>query len=156
MRFTIAAALALTAAPLLHAQTTAPGSITDFSVAVPLPGNWVYATFAGGSEASFIDASGHPQLFVRCSRASRQVTIARPATAAAPSLNIWTTSQTRNLAASYDPATYRLSANVAAYEPVLDAIAFSRGRFAVSVPGSTALIAPAWEEPARVIEDCRA
>jgi hypothetical protein len=156
MRFTIAAALALTAAPLLHAQTTAPGSITDFSVAVPLPGNWAYATFAGGSEASFTDASGHPQLFVRCSRASRQVTIARPAAAAAPSLNIWTTSQTRNLAASYDPATYRLSANVTAYDPVLDAIAFSRGRFAVSVPGSTPLIAPAWEEPARVIEDCRA
>ena len=155
MRFTIAAALALTAAPLLHAQTTAPGSITDFSVAVPLPGNWAYATFAGGSEASFTDASGHPQLFVRCSRASRQVTIASPAAAAAPSLNIWTTSQTRNLAASYDPATYRLSANVTAYDPVLDAIAFSRGRVLISGGVGPTLAVPTWPEAARSIEDCR-
>lgn len=156
MRFTIAAAFALTAASSLHAQTVAPASPTDFSIAPPLPGNWVYAARADGSEASFLDASGRPQLFVRCIRSTRQVTLARPATAAAPFLNIWTTSQTRNLPASYDPATYRLSARVTAYDPVLDAIAFSRGRFAVIVSGTTALIVPAWEEPARVIEDCRA
>ena len=156
MRFTIAAAFALTAAPSLHAQTTAPASQIDFSVATPLAGNWIYAATTDGSEASFLDSSARSQLFIRCTRASRLVTIARPATAAAPFLNIWTSSQTRNLPASYNPATYRLSASLTAYDSLLDAIAFSRGRFVVSVSNTTALIVPAWEEPARVIEDCRA
>jgi hypothetical protein len=155
MRSTIAAALALTAASSLRAQSAAPASPSDFSIATPLPGNWIYAATTDGSEASFLDASARPQLFVRCTRTSRQVTIARPATAAAPFLNIWTSSQTRNLPASYNPSTYRLSASVTAYDSLLDAIAFSRGRFAVSASNTTALIVPAWEEPARVIEDCR-
>ena len=151
----IAAALALTAISSLHAQIAAPAPSVDFNLAAPLPGSWTYAATADGSEASFLDATSRPQLFVRCTRASRVVTIARPATAAAPVLSIWTTSQTRNLAASYNPATYRLSAGVTATDSLLDAIAFSRGRFVVSVSGTTALIVPAWEEPARVVEDCR-
>ena len=156
MKFTIAAALALTETASLQAQTAAPAPTIDFSIATPPPGNWTYAPTADGSEASFLDANARPQLFVRCTRASRQVTIAKPATAAAPFINIWTSSQTRNLPASYNPAIYRLGASLTAYDPLLDAIAFSRGRFAVSVSGATALIVPAWEEPARVIEDCRA
>ena len=155
MKFRIVAALALIAASSVHAQTVAPVPAVDFSVATPQPGSWTYAATADGTEATFLDASSHAQLFVRCTRASRQVTIAKPATAAAPFLNIWTSSQTRNLPASYNPATYRLSASVTATDPLLDAIAFSRGRFAVGVSGTTALIVPAWEEPARVIEDCR-
>jgi hypothetical protein len=155
MRFTIAAALALTAASSLHAQTAASASAVDFSIATPQPGGWTYAATAAGTEASFLDSSGQPQLFVRCTRAGRVVTIAKPATAAAPFLSVWTSNLTRNLPASYNPATYRLSASVTASDPLLDAIAFSRGRFAVSVSGATALIVPAWEEPARVIEDCR-
>jgi hypothetical protein len=154
MRFPIAAALALTAASSLHAQAAAP--VTEYQYATPLPGTWTYAPAADGSEATFLDATSHPQLFVHCTRASRQVTIAKPATGAAAFLNVWTSSQTRNLPASYNPATYRLGATVPALDPVLDAIAFSRGRFAVSVSGTTALVVPAWEEPARVVEDCRA
>ncbi len=156
MKFTIAAALALIVTTSLHAQGPAPAPPVDFSVATPLPGTWTYAATADGSEASFVDANSRPQLFVRCARASRQVTIAKPATAAAPFLDIWTSSQVRNLPASYNPATYRLSAIVTAFDPLLDAIAFSRGRFSVSVQGTAALIVPAWEEPARVVEDCRA
>ena len=154
MKPIIASAFVLTAAASLSAQTRTP-SLTDFQYSTPLPGSWIYSTTAGGSEAAFLDSRQHPQLFVRCARASRQVTIARPATATAPFLNIWTSSATRSLPTNYNPATYRLSATVPAYDSVLDAIAFSRGRFAVSVTGATALIVPAWEEPARVIEDCR-
>ena len=155
MRFTIAAAFALTAASSLQAQTAAPAPAADFSIATPQPGSWTYAATVDGTEASFLDSSARPQLFVRCTRATRQVTIARSATAAAPFLNIWTSSQARNLAASYNPTTYRLSSSVPAFDPLLDAIVFSRGRFAVGVSGTSALVVPAWEEPARVVEDCR-
>jgi hypothetical protein len=40
-------------------------------------------------------------------------------------------------------------------DPLLDAMAFSRGRIAIEVSGMAPLYLPAWPELARVIEDCR-
>ncbi|HYI48963.1 MAG TPA: hypothetical protein VEX35_10910 [Allosphingosinicella sp.] len=40
-------------------------------------------------------------------------------------------------------------------DPLLEQIAFSRGRFLVQAEGAGALILPAWAELARVVEDCR-
>jgi hypothetical protein len=152
MRFAIVAAFALVAWSSLDAQTTAP----DLSTATPIAGSWVYAQTANGSEASFVNASALPQLTIRCTRATRRITIAKAASAAAPFLTVWTSAQTRALPASFNPATMRISADVSAYDPLLDAITFSRGRFGVSVSGTTSLVVPAWAEPARVVEDCRA
>jgi hypothetical protein len=56
------------------------------------------------------------------------------------------------------PATQRqgaTAAQLAARDPLLDAMAFSKGRFAVDVPGLPPLYLPAWPEVTRVIEDCR-
>src|SRR3954469_20723696 len=153
MRFRVAAAFALIAGSSVNAQTVAPA--LDLSTAIPIAGSWIYSTTASGSEASFVNASAMPQLTLRCTRATRRVTIAKPASGAAPLLNVWTSAQTRALLASFNPATQRLSADVMAYDPLLDAIAFSRGRFGVSVSGTTPLVVPAWAEVARVIEDCR-
>jgi hypothetical protein len=153
MRFWLAAAIALIAGSSVNAQTLA--AALDLSTATPIAGSWLYSQPAGGSEASFLNASALPQLTIRCTRATRRITIAKPASAAAPFLTVWTSAQTRGLLASFNPATQRLSAELAAYDPLLDAIAFSRGRFGVSVSGSTPLVVPAWAEVARVIEDCR-
>lgn len=153
MKLAIAAAFALTAASPLAAQT--PAAAIDYQYAAPLPGTWTYAPAAGGSEATFRDSASRPQLFVRCTRSARLVTIAKPATGAAPFITVWTTSQTRSVPASYNPATYRLSANVLASDALLDAMVFSRGRIAFIVQNQPALIVPPWEEIARVVEDCR-
>jgi len=153
MRFCVAAAFALIAGSSVNAQTVAPA--LDLSTATPIAGSWVYSQTASGSEASFINASAMPQLTIRCTRATRRITIAKPASGAAPLLTVWTSAQTRGLPASFNPATQRLSAELAGYDPLLDAIAFSRGRFGVSIVGQPALVLPAWAEPARVIEDCR-
>jgi len=83
------------------------------------------------------------------------VTIAKPATGAAPFLLLWTTSLSRSLPASFNPATARLSATLGAWDPLLDAFAFSHGRVGVTVSGLAPLVVPAWAEVARVIEDCR-
>lgn len=40
-------------------------------------------------------------------------------------------------------------------DPILDAIAFSRGRFAFEAAGLPTLYLPSWPEVSRVIEDCR-
>ena len=153
MRVLLAAAIAaLTFAAPLSAQPAAP----DLSAATPLPGRWSWTPTAGGSEATFLDSAGRAQLWLTCLRGARVVTIARPASGAAPFLMVWTSSQSRNLLASYNPATARITAQLSATDPLLDALAFSRGRIGVGVSGVAPLVAPAWPEIARVVEDCRA
>ncbi len=153
MRFRVVAAFALIAGSSVNAQTAVP--TLDLGTATPIAGSGFIRTTASGSEASFVNASALPQLTIRCTRATRRITIAKPASAAAPLLTVWTSAQTRALPSGFNPATQRLSADVIAYDPLLDAIAFSRGRFGVSVSGAAPLVVPAWAEVARVIEDCR-
>ncbi len=150
MKFAMAAALALIVPTSLAAQTV------DYAVATPLAGNWTWAATAGGSEATFGTSPATLQLVVTCTRGTRRVTIARPATAAAPFLTVWTTSFSRDVPASFNPLTGRIGVDIPAYDPLLDALAFSRGRFAVGVKGRPLAVLPAWPEVSRVIEDCRA
>ena len=167
MRFGIIAAFALAAASSLNAQTvqqnaapTIPSATApvpfDFATATPVAGDWQYSSANGASEARFLGSQGQVQLTVRCTIAARRITISKPAPGAAPFLNIWTSAQTRALPASFLPSTATLNADVGAYDPLLDAIIFSRGRFAVGIAGQPTLVLPAWAEAERVIEDCRA
>jgi hypothetical protein len=146
----IAAALALIAASSLDAQ-----NIPDLGTATPVDGAWSYAATTDGSEASFANASGSPQLWLHCTRATRRVSIAKAAGAAAPQLNVWTSSLTKSLPATFNTATARLAVELAAWDPLLDALATSRGRIGVSAGAQPPLVVPPWPELARVIEDCR-
>lgn len=77
------------------------------------------------------------------------------ATAAVP-MAVRTTSTLRPM--SSDPALSPsgwLVVAIPARDPLLDAMAFSRGRFTVEVAGLETLYLPAWPELSRVIEDCR-
>ncbi len=153
MRKLILAALAgaLVASPLA-AQAPA---IADHSLSTPINGTWRYAGSAGGGEARLSDAAGRVQLTLTCQRSSRIMTLARPAAAATPFLQVWTSSQRRNLPASFNPATNQLRASLSANDGLLDALSMSRGRMAVGIAGQPALIAPVWGEIGRVIEECR-
>lgn len=51
--------------------------------------------------------------------------------------------------------TQMIMAGVSASDPLLDAMALSKGRFAVEVEGEATLILPSHAEVSRVIEDCR-
>ena len=150
MKLKIAAALALIASSSLQAQ-----AIPDLSTANVLPGNWSFAFATGGSEAAFTDNAGNQQLWVHCTRVTRRVSIAKRGTGATPFLQVWTSSLSRSVPASYNPAT-GITIDFASYDPLLDAIASSRGRFGVGVANQPALVLPPWAEAARVIEDCRA
>jgi len=148
MRLQIAAALALLAVSSAEAQ--------DLSTAAPVAGSWSYAPMTDGSEAVFANDSGMPQLWVHCIRATRRVSISRAATAAAPLLNVWTSSLAKGLPSSFNPTSGRLTIDLANYDPLLDAIVSSRGRVGFTVGAQPPLVVPPWAEPARVIEDCRA
>jgi hypothetical protein len=134
--------LMLALASPLAAQDAPPAF--DAARSAPLtPGQWTYVATLGGSEARFGSAFS-----VRCDRIARRVTVRRIGPAAAgppPALTITTDLGVRTLAPG------GLLANT---DPVLDAIAFSRGRFIVD-GGGARLILPAAPEPARSIEECR-
>ena len=147
MRLQIAAALAL--------LVTAPAASQDLSTATPIAGSWSYAPATDGSEAVFANDSGTPQVWVRCTRATRRVSISRAATVAAPLLNVWTSSLAKGIPSSFNPATGRLTIDLGNYDPLLDAIVSSRGRVGFTVGTQPSLVVPPWAEPARVIEDCR-
>ena len=128
------AALAAPAAAQVSPITFEAGKLLPLA-----PGQWSYVASATGSEARY---DGY--LAIRCDRATRTMTVMRPGIAAGI-LTIVTDSTTRNL-----PVGGRLLAN----DPILDAMAFSRGRFIVLGGGATLAI-PSWPEAARSIEDCR-
>ena len=148
-----AAATALVITSAATAQTSAPAAI-DLDAVRATVGNWSYRPITGGSEADFVDSGGHLRLTVRCNRTTRAVSIVRTGmTAAAPYLTVTTTYGARNLAASF--AAGNLTAAVAANDPLLDDIAFSRGKWAIANAGVGALVVPSWAEAPRVFEDCR-
>jgi hypothetical protein len=147
-----AAALALIAVSPLAAQ----GSAVDLSVATPLPGRWSFVPSASGGEAVFADPAGRPQLTLRCTRATRRISMLKPATTPVSAITVWTSSTRRNVAAVFNAATASIGADFAATDPLLDAMAFSRGRFAISVAGAPWLVLPPWPEVSRVVEECRA
>jgi hypothetical protein len=151
MKKLVAAALALTIAAPLAAQA----GLVDFSVATPLPGRWSFVPSATGGDAVFADTAGRPQLTLRCTRATRRVSMLKPASTAATAITVWTTSTGRSVASAFNPATATINAEFAATDPLLDAIGFSRGRFAVAVAGAPALVLPSWPEVSRVVEECR-
>jgi hypothetical protein len=118
-------------------------------------GTWRYGRDARGTRATYGVAGVSPLVTLTCDRAARTVTIARTGTIVAP-FTIRTTSLTRIVAAQ--PAggqPLQVAARLAATDPLLDAIAFSRGRFTLEQPGATPLVLPPWAEIGRVIEDCR-
>ena len=119
------------------------------------PGSWVYSSEAGGSRASFGASAGEARFVLRCERATRRIQLSREGTAA--QLTVRTSYGARTLAAAAQgqPLPYA-TASLAATDALLDQIAFSRGRFSIEAPGQPQLVLPAWPEPARVVEDCRA
>jgi hypothetical protein len=150
MRLRFAAAFALIAASPLYAQ-----ALADLATTPTLPGEWSYTQAPDGSEAVFKDANSAPQLWLHCTRVTREVTVSKPASAAASAINIWTSTTSQTLPASYNAATARVSFSKYAFDPLFDAMAFSRGRIGVAVGSSAPVVVPPWEEVARVIEDCR-
>ncbi len=153
IRRLFAALPALFLAASVSAQQPTTASL-DFSTARITPGMWTYQAVPGGSAARFIDATG-TRFALECSKATRRVTISRNTSTAAPGLFIWTTDASRSLGARFDPTAMRVALELAARDPLLDAIAFSRGRIAVVMTGAEPLVMPARPEAARTIEDCR-
>jgi len=117
------------------------------------PGDWRWSREGGQSVARFANGA----LVLRCELSSRTVVLQRQGAAQGRAMiTVLTTNGTRQLPATPQAApTPALSVSFAARDPLLDAIAFSRGRFAIETPGLPTLYVPSWPEISRVVEDCR-
>ena len=151
VRFVIAAALAPLSA-IAFAQIPAE---VDVEALGTVAGSWSYSTITNGSEAAFTDSSGTKRLVLRCDRSRRTVSLVRTrVAAAAPALAVWTSSLSKSLPARF-LAGGELIADLAATDQLLDAMAFSHGRFATAASSAPLIAVPPWPDMARVIEDCR-
>lgn len=119
------------------------------------PGDWVYRVDARGSIALFGTPGADALLTLRCDRQTNMVYLSRQGSVIAP-LTLRTSSLARSLNVQPTGATPAyVAVAVAPRDPLLDAMAFSRGRFLVEQIGMPTLVVPAWAEVGRVTEDCR-
>ena len=137
------------------ASAQTPTSLFQIETATIQSGYWSYSNQAAASDVAFLDARGQAQLTVRCTRATRQISLNVPSPAGTGTVTIWTTGGIRNLAGRFDQQLGQVIAEVPAGDAILDVIAFSRGRFAVQLAGFAPLVVPAAPEVARAVEDCR-
>ena len=130
---------------------TPPPEPTDWRDAPITPGDWHWSAANGRSTASF--AGGRLEL--QCNLATRALTMfVRSGNARANAvMTVSTTSGTHALPAQ--PQAGGFAAALPAGSPAADAMAFSRGRFAVTLAGEQTLYIPSWTEVSRAIEDCR-
>lgn len=119
------------------------------------PGNWSYGAASGGTMAQY--SSGNSPVFaLMCNATSRQISLTRLGSAASTGqMNIRTETSERALPVQRGATANALSATLQPRDPLLDAMALTKGRFAVETAGSAPLYLPAWAEVTRVIEDCR-
>lgn len=119
------------------------------------PGDWTYRIDARGSIALFGMPGTDALLTLRCDRQTNMVYLSRQGQASAP-LTLRTSTLARSVPVQPTGAMPRYVATaIAPRDGVLDAMAFSRGRFIVEQAGMPTLVVPAWAEVARVTEDCR-
>lgn len=134
-----------------------PRPVGDWRDAPITPGTWRWSMVDGRSTARFAQPGLTPLVELTCLRDRGVVRLAHAGEATMPvPLVLVTTSGTFPLLS--DPAAgtaTQVGVLIPARERSLDALAFSRGRFAVEVTGLSPSYLPAWPEVARVIEDCR-
>ena len=105
----------------------------------------------------FGPVGGNAVFLARCDKAAGAIFLSRSGTAtSAARLIIRTSSALKDYPAQSngDTPPY-VATRLSPQDSGLDAIAYSRGRFIVTVPGMPDLVVPAWPEFTRVVEDCR-
>lgn len=129
----------------------------DWRDAPVTPGTWRYEDAPGGATARFGGTSETPLATLSCDRAANRLVLRRAGAAPGPvPLTIATSTASRAFTATPAAApAQQVMLALTVRDPVLDAMAFSRGRFVIEVAGLPTLYLPAWPEVARVIEDCR-
>jgi len=118
-------------------------------------GDWQHRQNVSESRTQYIGTGG--ELFsLTCSFSNQNIRLERQVAAAqAGMMRIRTETGDRIFNAVPMAGTNTLSITLNATDPLLDAMAITKGRFAVEIEGASTLYLPSWAEVTRVIEDCR-
>jgi len=147
-----------TPSPTPTPTPVAQAPVTDNWIDAPqTAGDWSYATVGGSTIARFLSRDAGLSFARSCMRDTGRVSLIRyqAANSANPAMTIRTETATRTLATAPGDGAASVAANLQPRDPLLDAMALTRGRFAVETSNSQPLYLPAWSEVTRVIEDCR-
>lgn len=146
----------VSAPPMAAAAPPPPRLTGDWNDWPFTPGIWTYRRDGRGSVAQFGAPGRNATINFRCDAENRRVTLSREASAPGARMVIRTSSMTKTMAATTSDANpAHLAADIATTDPILDAMAFSRGRVLVEMEGQQPVILPTWAEIARIVEDCR-
>lgn len=115
------------------------------------PGDWSYVRTASTSESRYGPAGAAPRLTIACDARAGQIRVTWPGVQPGP---VTITTTYGDIVRPVQAVDNGLRIDFTTRDPLLDQMAYSRGRFML-VSGGQALIVPAWPEVARVIEDCR-
>jgi hypothetical protein len=142
------------ASPSPPPVTAAPaGSWLDWPIA---PGDWVYRQDDRGSIALFGDAGGDALVTLRCDVLRDRVYLTRKSAQAASNFTLRSSARLKSLAAVTTGGSLPyIAAEILPDDPILDALAYSRGRIALETDGELPVALPVWSEIGRIVEDCR-
>jgi len=126
---------------------------TDWPLAM---GDWVYRRDERGSIGLFGPTGQNAILTLRCDTTRRRVYLAREGAGTGGRMVVRTSSALKEFSASPTGGTpaYR-AVEILPTDAILDAMALSRGRFAIEAEEQTPLAIPSWAEITRIVEDCR-
>jgi hypothetical protein len=129
------------------------GEWSDWPLA---PGDWVYRQDERGSIALFGVTGANALVTLRCDRARQTIFLAREGRSVG-AIVVRASSAMREFTGSPTGGTpLYIATEISPRDPMLDAMALSRGRIAINVAGQQPIAIPSWAEITRVVEDCRA
>lgn len=118
-------------------------------------GDWVYRQDQRGSIALFGPAGANALVTLRCDRTLRKVFLAREGRSVG-AIVVRSSSAMKEFAGAPTGGTPPyIATEIAPGDPILDAMALSRGRIAINVAGQQPIAIPSWAEITRIVEDCR-
>ena len=122
-----------------------------------LPGDWTYEQEPNETFALYGNGREDMRAIIRCDLNSRKVGIGMfGLSAQSATMQIHTETMSRTLVATQRTSARPLvAAEVDANDRLLDAMAVTKGNFAMQVDGARIIYLPGWAEVTRVIEDCR-
>ncbi|QNE32018.1 hypothetical protein F1C10_08750 [Sphingomonas sp. NBWT7] len=119
------------------------------------PGTWTYRRNERGSRAMFGQAGGEARAVLRCDRGAGRIYLSRAGDATG-AMTVRTSNTTKAVTVRPTGGTVPyVAAELGVRDPLLDAMAFSRGRVVLEQAGTPPLVLPTYAEIGRVIEDCR-
>jgi hypothetical protein len=130
------------------------GHWTDWPIT---PGNWVYRQDDRGSIGYFGETGKNAVVTLRCDKSRGRIYLSRAGTLMGPEIMVRTSATSIALPAAAAGGTPSyVAAELSPVDPILDAMAYSRGRISIEASGQQMIAIPAWAEISRIIEDCRA